>query len=724
MIYGMLYATAVGLPILLAAIVCSGPLRRGGRPERGVWLAGLGLALTLPVAFLINPLGGTSPGDAGTLPEAGLPAVVSGTLPETGVLGLPAVVTISVEPSGLGLDQVLMLAWLVASMVLMLRWVLAAHRLARMGASWRAGIVDGVRVWLTSDVGPAVSGVFRSRILVPSWLASLPHEQRSLVLLHEQEHVRARDPMLIAVSRIARILAPWNPFVWLLSSRLVRAVELDCDRRVLRRRPDVEAYGTTLLTVSSRDPSRLAAAAAFAESEAPLRKRILAMTTPPRAISVLGILTALVLGVVFLVGVFEVPIPAIRIQVDMEPSGSGVAIVEEEPATEVVGTIFSQASLISVRFNDTPINDVLDVFAAFTERSIVASESFTELVTADINREPWDVALGTILAARGLVASTGEDGVIRVDRRAARVGTVTGEVTGEVTDASSGVSVAAAQVFIGDLRLGGLSQQNGRYLLQNVPAGTHTLSVTRMGYRTVEARITVRGGQTVVQGFSITEEALQLDPLIVTGTVGDGVIRVDRRAARVGTVSGRITDAQTGGPVAAVQVYILSLQLGGLSQQDGRYLLQNVRAGTHTLTIARIGYRTVEEQITVGGGQTIEQSFSIAEEALPVDAVVVTGTVGGTTRRSIGNAVSVVDPAAIPAPVTSMQQVLAEWALGNRPLIYVDGMLVRNPFSHPADLENLDPDDVESVEVLSPAAALARYGVRAAAGLVQIRTKR
>ena len=99
-----------------------------------------------------------------------------------------------------------------------------------------------------------------------------------------------------------------------------------------------------------------------------------------------------------------------------------------------------------------------------------------------------------------------------------------------------------------------------------------------------------------------------------------------------------------------MQVYILSLQLGGLSQQDGRYLLQNVRAGTHTLTVARIGYRTVEEQITVGGGQTTEQSFSIAEEALPVDAVVVTGTVGGTTRRSIGNAVSVVDPAAIPWP--------------------------------------------------------------------------
>ena len=54
--YGMLYAAAVGLPILLAAMACTAALRRYGRPERGVWLGALGLALTLPVAFLIGAL--------------------------------------------------------------------------------------------------------------------------------------------------------------------------------------------------------------------------------------------------------------------------------------------------------------------------------------------------------------------------------------------------------------------------------------------------------------------------------------------------------------------------------------------------------------------------------------------------------------------------------------------------------------------------------------------
>ncbi len=84
------------------------------------------------------------------------------------------------------------------------------------------------------------------------------------------------------------------------------------------------------------------------------------------------------------------------------------------------------------------------------------------------------------------------------------------------------------------------------------------------------------------------------------------------------------------------------------------------------------------------------------------------------------------DPrAAIAAQVTSFQQVLAAWTEdGSQPLIYVDGVRVGDPFSHPADLENLDPDEIESVEVLSPDAAVERFGERAAAGVVQIRLKR
>ncbi|MGD2122228.1 MAG: M56 family metallopeptidase [Gemmatimonadota bacterium] len=301
--YGMIYAALVGVPILLAAFAGSRALRRYGQPERGVWLAALALALLLPLAFMtvpraVNMTPSTVPG---VQPDAGLE--------ETGVLGLTEFIVVPQEAGGPGVDTFLIAAWLLASLALALRWTVAAKRLANVGASWRPRAVNGIHVWQTPDLGPAVSGVFRPRILVPEWMMSMPKDQRALVLLHEQEHIRARDPVVMAGARLARILAPWNPVVWLLASRLRHALELDCDRRVLRRQPDIGIYGDTLLQVSARETRPLIAAAAFTESHVPLQKRILAMTTPPRTASVLGITAALTLAVLLVMASCEVPIP-------------------------------------------------------------------------------------------------------------------------------------------------------------------------------------------------------------------------------------------------------------------------------------------------------------------------------------------------------------------------------------------------------------------------------
>jgi TonB-linked SusC/RagA family outer membrane protein len=240
-------------------------------------------------------------------------------------------------------------------------------------------------------------------------------------------------------------------------------------------------------------------------------------------------------------------------------------------------------------------------------------------------------------------------------------------------------------------------------------------------------------------------------------------------AQQGGTVTGRVIQTSTGQPVAAVQVFISALDLGGLTQQNGRYLLQNVPAGTHTLSVSRIGYRTVEAQITIGAGQTVEQNFSVAEEALQLDAIIVTGTVGGTTRRSIGNSVTVLDAAAITAqvPITSMQQMLSARTpglnftrsdgtlgagsainirgfssilIGNQPLIYVDGIRVDNSFGLGPDngfagfrdaggsggsaLDDINPADIESIEIIKGPAAATLYGTEASAGVIQIITKK
>jgi TonB family protein len=316
--YSMLYASAVGLLLLLAALLGSSVLRKQGNADRGVWLAALALALALPFLALAGP------GDS--------PVTAASPVVETGLIGLPAVVAVPAVPTvtvsaarsaRLGLDELLIGLWFLASLMLAVRWAVAVRRLGAVIRSCPSTTVDGVRVSLTSNLGPAVAGVLEPRIVAPQWLLSMPDEQRSLVLAHEQEHIRAGDPWLAVVARVARILAPWNPFVWLLSSRLLRAVELDCDRRVLRRHPDIEAYGLTLLTVSSRDPSGLLGAAAFTETEAPLRRRILAMTTPPKTVPVVGILASIVLGTLLIVGAFEIPIPTFRLEVAPEPSEMG-----------------------------------------------------------------------------------------------------------------------------------------------------------------------------------------------------------------------------------------------------------------------------------------------------------------------------------------------------------------------------------------------------------------
>ncbi|MDH3207844.1 MAG: hypothetical protein OEO79_14665 [Gemmatimonadota bacterium] len=75
----------------------------------------------------------------------------------------------------------------------------------------------------------------------------------------------------------------------------------------------------------------------------------------------------------------------------------------------------STARRMSVSWTGVPIGDVLRAFAAYSGASIVASSNVTGLVTADINDQPWDVALGTILSVHGFVASEDEYGIIRVD---------------------------------------------------------------------------------------------------------------------------------------------------------------------------------------------------------------------------------------------------------------------------------------------------------------------
>src|SRR5688500_3931778 len=80
-------------------------------------------------------------------------------------------------------------------------------------------------------------------------------------------------------------------------------------------------------------------------------------------------------------------------------------------------------------------------------------------------------------------------------------------------------------------------------------------------------------------------------------------------AAQAGTVTGQVTDVRTRAPISAAQVAIRALATGSLTQANGRFLIANVAAGTHTVEVTRIGYSPVSRQVVVQAGQAAVVNF-------------------------------------------------------------------------------------------------------------------
>src|SRR5262245_40200081 len=75
---------------------------------------------------------------------------------------------------------------------------------------------------------------------------------------------------------------------------------------------------------------------------------------------------------------------------------------------------------------------------------------------------------------------------------------------------------------------------------------------------------------------------------------------------QTGQIAGQVTDAQTGGPLPEVQVYITTLSIGNLTRANGRFAMLNVPAGTYEVRAQRIGYSTASQSVTVTAGGTVE----------------------------------------------------------------------------------------------------------------------
>jgi beta-lactamase regulating signal transducer with metallopeptidase domain len=175
-------------------------------------------------------------------------------------------------------NDAVLTAWVIVSLGCLTLIARAAAGIRRRRARWHEVDVDGIPVLVAPDVGPAVVGAFSPRIVIPRWALSLDPSSRELMLRHEAEHIRSRDPLLVFVATTATALLPWNAALWLVVRRLRLAIEIDCDQRVLRSAARAREYGELLLTVGARLSAPLPFATSLAERRPFLERRIQAMT--------------------------------------------------------------------------------------------------------------------------------------------------------------------------------------------------------------------------------------------------------------------------------------------------------------------------------------------------------------------------------------------------------------------------------------------------------------
>ncbi len=250
----------------------------------------------------------------------------------------------------------------------------------------------------------------------------------------------------------------------------------------------------------------------------------------------------------------------------------------------------------------------------------------------------------------------------------------------------------------------------------------------------------------------------------VPGSAGAAVVsgaRAPHVAPRLAAVvRGRVTDRESGQPVPSAQVVVVgSLNIGAITNANGDYVLRGVSAGAVVLRISRIGYEPTRVSVTtVDNGEAVANA-TLSRAAARLEDVVTTAT-GDQSRRSLGNVVATVnaDSLAKTAPIKSIQDVLqartagvqviqgqgvvggspkirirgnSSLSLSNEPLVVVDGIRFDGGGEQGNTsgitinrLSTIDPETIESLDIIKGPSAAALYGTAAANGVIVVKTKR
>ncbi len=234
-------------------------------------------------------------------------------------------------------------------------------------------------------------------------------------------------------------------------------------------------------------------------------------------------------------------------------------------------------------------------------------------------------------------------------------------------------------------------------------------------------------------------------------------------ATSTGTVRGRVTEVVSGRAIADARVQVTGTRIAAVSNASGDFLLTLVPTGPRIISVRRLGFQPSTQAVTIIADGAVTANFTLRESAVNLSEVVVTGSAAPTEKRKIGTSVASIDSTTISRAVAvTVDQALQgkvpgaqitqnsggpggggisvrlrgtnSFISGSDPLYIVDGVIIDNSSAQLADLggrsnpqnrlADLNPADVERIEIIRGAAAAALYGSRANNGVVQIFTKR
>jgi TonB-linked SusC/RagA family outer membrane protein len=232
-------------------------------------------------------------------------------------------------------------------------------------------------------------------------------------------------------------------------------------------------------------------------------------------------------------------------------------------------------------------------------------------------------------------------------------------------------------------------------------------------------------------------------------------------------ISGRVTDGKGNG-VPGISVTVKGNSTGAFTNAAGFYQLTTaLNNGSYTLIFTGVGYKLSEQNFTVNGNADVSVNTSLKNDALGLDEVVVIGSSLTQTRKQLGNTVNTVNAkqlqntgsgnigAALQGKVAGAQisQTSGDPSGGisvrmrgtstitgsSEPLYVIDGVIVNNNTTNVTNLNvpagnraeigtnrmaDINPNDIEKLDVIPGAAASAIYGSRASNGVVLITTKK